>query len=61
MSAFNFEAHYEPLTEVQADERFMRLCTMQQRELSELTAKHANQRVRLALAIRREQDERENA
>lgn len=50
----NFDAIYGDLSEIQADPRFMRLCTQQIAELSAITAKHAGQRVQLALAIKKE-------
>jgi hypothetical protein len=45
------------LTPIEADPRYGRLLALQQRESSELSARHANERTRLAFKIKRELEE----
>lgn len=58
MTTPNYEVFYATkgveLTEIESDERFLRLCALQAKERGVLTARHAQERVLLALAIRRE-------
>lgn len=50
----NFEANYDELTEVEQDLRYLRLCTMQTKERTTMSARHAQERVLLALQIQKE-------
>lgn len=52
----NFEAHYEELTEIESDPRYLRLCAMQMKARTSLASKQARERVQLAIAIRQERE-----
>lgn len=55
----NVENKYaDELTEIESDPRYLRLCTLQVKELSAITARHAQDRVLLALGIRKEMEAR---
>lgn len=54
MSTPNFSNLYPDLTEYESDPRYLLLCTQQTKAVSTLNAKHAQQRLSLLIAIRRE-------
>lgn len=51
----NYHNRYDQPEGAAADPRYQMLCTMQIRELSEMTARHASERVGLAVAILKEE------